>query len=325
MTTQVPDSGAPTRTEGTSVVDGRSPGVVRRIYVANLVAQIGICVTGAVVRLTSSGLGCPTWPRCSGDSITPVDGQAEAWHKYVEFGNRLLTVVLVALAVAALAAALWDASRRRTAALPARPALTWLAAVPLIGTVVQIPLGGVTVLTGLNPLAVGSHMLLSLALVAFATVLVHRSGERGDEPVVVVVRREVRVGVAALTALMGVVLLVGMIVTASGPHAGDERTHRLGLDPQTVAWIHADVVVLCIGLLAGLLVALRASSAPARTTRAATHLLMAFLAQGLVGYVQFFTAEPWMLVAVHVLLAAVIWWATVSLLLTTRTRGPVPV
>jgi cytochrome c oxidase assembly protein subunit 15 len=321
VTTQVPDSGAPTRTEGTPVADGRSPGVVRKIYVANLVAQIGICLTGAVVRLTSSGLGCPTWPRCAGDSITPVDGQAEAWHKYVEFGNRLLTVVLIALAVAALAAALWDASRRRAVGLPARPALTRLAAVPLIGTVVQIPLGGITVLTGLNPLAVGSHMLLSLALVAFATVLVHRSGEPGDQPVVVVVRREVRAGVTVLTALMGVVLVIGMVVTASGPHAGDERTHRLGLDPQTVAWIHADVVVLCIGLLAGLLVALRVSSAPERTTRAATHLLLAFLAQGLVGYVQFFTAEPWMLVAVHVLLATIIWWATVTLLLSTRTRG----
>jgi cytochrome c oxidase assembly protein subunit 15 len=321
VTTQVPDSGAPTRTEATPVADGRAPGVVRRIYVANLMAQIGICLTGAVVRLTSSGLGCPTWPRCAGDSITPVDGQAEAWHKYVEFGNRLLTVVLIALAVAALAAALWDASRRRTAGLPARPALTWLAAVPLLGTVVQIPLGGITVLTGLNPLAVGSHMLLSLALVALATVLVHRSGEPGDLPVVVVVRREIRAGVVVLTALMGVVLVIGMVVTASGPHAGDERTHRLGLDPQTVAWIHADVVVLCIGLLAGLLVALRVSSAPERTTRAATHLLLAFLAQGLVGYVQFFTAEPWILVAVHVLLAATIWWATVSLLLTTRTRG----
>jgi heme a synthase len=323
VTTQVPDSGASLRTD-TAGNDGRAPAVVRKIYVANLVAQIGICVTGAVVRLTSSGLGCPTWPRCSGDSITPVDGQAEAWHKYVEFGNRLLTVVLIVLAIAALAAAVWDARRRRSANLPARPALTWLAAVPLIGTVVQIPLGGITVLTGLNPLAVGSHMLLSLVVVAFVTVLVHRAGEQGDEPVAVVVRPEVRIGVQVLTALMGLVLLVGLVVTASGPHAGDERTHRLGLDPQTVAWIHADIVVLCIGLLIGLLVALRVSSAPERTTRAATHLLMAFLAQGLVGYVQFFTAEPWMLVTVHVLLAAVIWWATVSLLLTTRTRGVVP-
>ena len=303
--------------------DGVAPPVVRRIYVANLVAQMGIVVTGAVVRLTSSGLGCPTWPRCTGTSITPVEGQVEAWHKYVEFGNRLLTVVLVVLAVAALAAAIWDARRRRESGLPARRVLTWLAAVPLLGTVAQIPLGGITVLTVLNPIAVGSHLLLSLGLVGLVTILVTRAGEPGDEPLVVVVRPEIRTGVRALTALMAAVLVVGMLVTASGPHAGDQRTQRLGLDPQTMAWLHADIVVLCVGLLAGLLVALRATGAPERPTRAGTHLLVAFLAQGFVGYVQFFTAEPWVLVAVHVLLATIIWWAMVRLLLATRTRGVV--
>ena len=319
MTTQLPE--APEAPETPVPAEGRAPRVVRRIYAANLVAQMGIVVTGAVVRLTSSGLGCPTWPRCTGTSITPVPGQAEAWHKYVEFGNRLLTVVLMALAVASLAAALWDRTRRRDAGLPDRRALTWLAAVPLLGTVAQIPLGGITVLTGLNPVAVGSHLLLSLALVGLVTVLVARAGEPGDEPLVVVVRPEIRTGVRALTALMAVVVVVGMLVTASGPHAGDQRTQRLGLDPQTIAWLHADIVVLCIGLLAGLLVALRATAAPERATRAATHLLGAFLAQGFVGYLQFFSAEPWVLVAVHVLLATVIWWATVRLLLATRTRG----
>jgi heme a synthase len=303
------------------VRDGRAPLVVRRVYLANLAAQMLIVVTGAIVRLTSSGLGCPTWPRCTGDSITPVEGQVEQWHKYVEFGNRMLTGVLIALAVAALAAAFWDARRRRAVDLPPRPALTWLAAVPLLGTIAQIPLGGVTVLTGLNPIAVGSHLLLSLALVALVTVLVVRAGETGDEPVVVVVRREIRGAVVAFTALMALVLVAGMLVTASGPHAGDTRTRRLGLDPQSVAWLHADIVVLSVGLLVGLLVAMRATRAPERTTTAATHLLMAMLAQGLIGYVQFFTAEPWVLVAVHVALATVIWWATVRLLLATRTRG----
>jgi cytochrome c oxidase assembly protein subunit 15 len=286
---------------------------------------MAICVTGAVVRLTSSGLGCPTWPKCTGDSITPVSGQVEQWHKYVEFGNRTLTGVLMALAVAAAVAAVVDRSQRTSAGLPARPTLTWLAMVPLLGTVAQIVLGGITVLTKLNPVAVGSHMLLSLVMVGLLTLLVTRAGEYADQPVVVVVRREVRLGVVVLTWLMAAVLVVGMLVTASGPHAGDDaQTKRLGLDPQTIAWLHADVVVLSIGLLAGLLLAMRATQTPERTTRAATHLLMAFLAQGLVGYVQFFTAEPWALVAVHVLLATVIWWAAVRLLLTTRTRGVVP-
>jgi cytochrome c oxidase assembly protein subunit 15 len=305
-------------------LDGRAPLLARRVYTANLVAQMGIIVTGAVVRLTSSGLGCPTWPRCTDESLTPVANQPETWHTYVEFGNRLLTVVLMVLAVAALAVAVRDARRRRRIGRVARPALTWLAAVPLLGTVAQIPLGGITVLTNLNPLAVGSHLLLSLGLVALATVLVRRAAEHGDRPVVVVVRREVRAGIVALTALTALILVVGMVVTASGPHAGDERTHRLGLDPQSMSWLHADVVVLSIGLLGGLLVALRATAAPAATRDAASLLLAAFLAQGLVGYVQYFTALPWALVAVHVLGATIVWWAAVRLLLSTRTRGATP-
>jgi heme a synthase len=319
VTTHLPD---PLATEdAATVLDGRAPLRTRRVYVANLVVQMGIVVTGALVRLTGSGLGCPDWPTCAEGSVTPVANQAEQWHKLIEFGNRTLTGVLMVLAVVALLLAVLDARRRRRVGLPARPALTWLAAVPLLGTVAQIPLGGVTVLTRLNPVAVGSHLLLSLVIVALVTVLVVRAGEPGDQPVTVVVRREVRIGTQLLTALMGVVLVVGMLVTASGPHAGDERTTRLGLDPRMISWLHADLVVLCIGLLLGLLIALRATAAPERTTRAATHLLVAFLAQGLVGYVQYFTGEPWVLVAFHVLLATVIWWATVRLLLSTRTRG----
>lgn len=321
MTTHLPD---PATTDPALVLDGRAPVLARRVYAANLVAQMAIVVTGALVRLTGSGLGCPDWPTCADGSITPTANQAETWHKLVEFGNRTLTGVLLVLAVAAVVLAVLDARRRRREALAARPALTWLAAVPLIGTFLQIPLGGVTVLTKLNPIMVGSHLLLSLAIVALTTVLVARAGEPGDEPVTVVVRREVRIGTQALTGLMGVVLVVGMLVTASGPHAGDERTTRLGLDPRMISWLHADLVVLCIGLLIGLLIALRATGAPERTTRAATHLLMAFFAQGLVGYVQYFTGEPWVLVALHVLLATVIWWATIRLLLSTRTRGVLP-
>jgi cytochrome c oxidase assembly protein subunit 15 len=141
---------------------------------------------------------------------------------------------------------------------------------------------------------------------------------------VVVVRPEIRAGIALLTLLTGAVLVVGMVVTASGPHAGDERTHRLGLDPQSVSWLHADTVVLSVGLLVGLLVALRATEAPAATRDAASLLLVAFLGQGLVGYVQYATALPWALVAVHVLGATIVWWAAVRLLLTTRTRGATP-
>ncbi len=321
MTTQLPTPAA----TFALVPDGRSPRPVRGIYVANLLAQMAIVVTGAVVRLTGSGLGCPTWPRCTESSFVPVEGQAEEWHTYVEFGNRSLTFVLGLLAVAALAAAWWDARRRRSAGLVARPVLTWLAAVPLLGTVAQAVLGGVTVLTGLNPLSVSAHLLLSLAIVALLTTLVWRSGELGDEPRTVVVRREIRAGVLALAAVMAGVVVVGTLVTASGPHAGDERTPRLGLDPQTVSWLHADLVLLAIGLLLGLQVALRATAAPDRVRQLAVVALLVFLAQGALGYVQYFTGLPWAVVAVHVLGAVVVWWCTVRLVLSTRTRGVGPV
>ena len=191
VTTQLPD---PATTEPATVADGRAPRLARRAYVANLVAQMAIIVTGALVRLTGSGLGCPDWPTCAQGSLTPTENQAETWHKLVEFGNRTLTGVLLVLAVAALVVAYLDVVRRRREGLVARPALTWLAAVPMIGTLLQIPLGGVTVLTKLNPVMVGSHLLLSLAIVALTTVLVARAGEPGDQPVTVVVRREVRIG-----------------------------------------------------------------------------------------------------------------------------------
>ncbi len=304
---------------------GPSPSWVRRVYGANLLAQSAIVVTGAVVRLTGSGLGCPTWPRCTESSFVPVPAQDEGFHKWIEFGNRTLTFVLGLLALLALLAAWRDARRRRSAGLAPRRGLTVLATVPFLGTVAQAVLGGVTVLTGLHPLIVAAHFLVSLAIVALVTVLLWRSGEPGDQPVVAVVRREIRWGVRVLVAVMAVVVMIGTLVTASGPHAGDADVARLGLDPQTVSWLHADLVLLAIGLLVGLLIALRATAAPPRTVRAATVALVLFLSQGLIGYVQYFTSLPWALVALHVLGAVVVWWATVRLLLATRTRGvPVP-
>jgi cytochrome c oxidase assembly protein subunit 15 len=304
-----------------AVVDGRSPRWVRRVYGANLVAQGAIIVTGAVVRLTGSGLGCPTWPRCTESSFVPVAAQDEGFHKWIEFGNRTLTFVLGLLALLALVAAWRDARRRRVAGLPRRRTLTALAAVPFLGTVAQAVLGGITVLTGLHPLIVAAHFLLSLVIIAFVTVLLWRAGEPGDQPVVVVVRREIRWGVRVLVAVMAAVIVVGTLVTASGPHAGDADVARLGLDPQTVSWLHADLVLLGIGLLVGLLISLRATRAPRRPVVAAQVALAVFLAQGLIGYVQYFTSLPWVLVAFHVLGAVLVWWTTLRLLLATRTRG----
>lgn len=304
---------------------GRSPVWVRRIYIANLVTQSGIILTGAIVRITGSGLGCPTWPECTEGSLIPTATQMESWHKYVEFGNRLLTFVLAAAAIAAIGAALVDRRRRRRSGLPARPVLTALAVIPLLGTIVQAVLGGITVLTGLHPLTVAAHFLVSIGLVAACVALVVRSGEEGDRPV----RWLVPVPIAYLTwALVAATLLVvvlGVVTTGSGPHSGDADVQaRFGFDLRTVAWLHADSVLLFLGLTIGLLVAARVCHAPAALTRRTLVLLAIALTQGIVGYTQYFTGLPELLVAIHVLGAIGVWLAVLFLPPTLRSRGGVP-
>ncbi len=307
----------------TTVTDGRASRVARGIFVANLIAQMGIVVTGAIVRVTSSGLGCPTWPRCTAGSFVPVDGQAEQWHKYVEFGNRSLTFILGVLAIASVVAAFVDRRRRALSGQPRRPRIFWLALVPILGTVAQAVLGGITVLTGLNPFVVAAHFLLSLVLIALLTNLVVASREQADSPLTLRVNTYIRKGMWLLCLLMASVLVLGTLVTASGPHAGDAHVARTGWDPQLVSWIHADLVLLCIGLVTGLLVALRATNAPSDILSAGVLALVLFLSQGLIGYVQYFTGLPWLVVVLHVLGSVTVWWATVRFLLRSRIRGDV--
>ncbi|MBU6243683.1 MAG: COX15/CtaA family protein [Actinomycetales bacterium] len=295
---------------------------VRVVYLANLVAQMGIIVTGAVVRLTGSGLGCPTWPECVEGSYVPTARQEEAWHKYVEFGNRMLTFVLVVLAIAAVVAAIWDQRRRVRAGLPARPVLLALAFVPIVGTFAQAILGGITVLTGLHPLTVSAHFLVSMGIVAGCVALVTRSRDSGDRPIVLLVRGEVRILTWALVCVAAVVVILGVLVTGSGPHSGDAQAeHRFGFDPRTVAWLHADVVLFFLGLLVALLLALRLTDAPRRAQRAALVVLVVALAQGSVGYLQYFTGLPILLVGLHVLGAVCLWVAVLLVLPTQRDRG----
>lgn len=303
----------------------RAPRWLRGIFIANLVAQIGIVVTGGIVRLTGSGLGCPTWPECVEGSYIPTSRQAESWHKYVEFGNRLLTFVLAALAIAAIVGAWAWWRRQRRAGSDARGPVLALAAIPLVGTVVQAVLGGITVLTGLNPWAVSAHFLVSIAIIAGCVVLVVRSGEPGDQPVTRLVRPEVRLLGWALVWVTAVVVVLGVVVTGSGPHSGDADTEaRFGVDPRTVAWLHADSVLLFLGLTVGMLVALRVTHAPARATRLTLILLGVALVQGFIGYAQYFSGLPWALVAVHMLGACLVWAAAVFVVLSLRARGPLP-
>ena len=315
---------SPSSAGGLRASSGRSPRWVRGVYIANLVAQSGIILTGAVVRITGSGLGCPTWPQCTQGSYVPTERQAESWHKYIEFGNRLLTFVLAIAAIAAIIAALVDRHRRRQQGLPPRGVLTALALVPMAGTVLQAALGGVTVLTGLHPTTVAAHFLVSIVLVAACVALVVRSGESGDQPLTWLVSTPIRLLAWGLVAATLVVVILGVITTGSGPHGGDADIEvRFGFDPRTVAWLHADSVLLFLGLTVGLLVAAHVSGAPRALLRRTRVLLGIALLQGILGYSQYFSGLPELLVSIHVLGAIGVWVAVLFIPPTLRHRGEV--
>ncbi|NYH89598.1 COX15/CtaA family protein [Actinopolymorpha rutila] len=284
-------------------------GHIRGLAVASLVANLGIVVTGGAVRLTGSGLGCPTWPRCTDTSF--VAHPELGWHGAIEFGNRLLTFVL-----AIVVGLTWLAAMRY---LPRRRDLRWLSGILLLGIPAQAVVGGITVLTHLNPWVVGAHFMVSPALVAVAVVLARRTREPGG-PMAPTVPRPVRGLVYGLFATAVAVLYLGTVVTGSGPHAGDLQARRNGLDPAAVSQVHADVVLLLIGLTVGMLAAVWATGAPARARRAALALLLVEVGQGAVGFVQYFTGLPAALVGIHVggaaLTLAVATWLLVG------TRGP---
>lgn len=272
---------------------------VRPVLLANLVGEIGIVVTGGVVRLTGSGLGCPTWPECVAGSITPVPHQEEGIHKYIEFGNRMLTGVVGLLALAALYAVLTR--------LPNRRPLHWLAVGVIGGILLQAVVGGISVRLTLNPAIVASHFLISMVLVAVSTMLVRGSEDQQRGVSDLLVPRLVSRLAVVCVAVAAVVLVLGTIVTGSGPHSGDAlQPARTGFDPRSVAWLHADVVMLFVGLVVAILLAVSLTSESARAKRTWRAVLVVTLLQGAVGYVQYFTNLPEALVAVHMLGASLL-------------------
>lgn len=294
----------------------------RRTLVANLVAQTGIVLTGAIVRLTASGLGCPTWPECVEGSISPTSEQTESWHKYIEFGNRLLTFVLLIVAILTIVAIRQHNSARTKAGLAKRRSLTFLAGGSLVGIFAQAILGGITVLTGLHPLTVASHFMVSIGLITVAQVLLTKARETDDAPVVSLVPAAVALGMRVHIWLALSLVAVGTLVTGTGPHAGDTaEIVRLNIDERTISSIHADIVFLFVGLTVGLLIALVATHSNARTIRLAWIVFAICLVQGIIGYTQYFTGLPWALVAVHVLGACLLWIATVRFYLSRNSRG----
>ncbi|HEX6756580.1 MAG TPA: COX15/CtaA family protein [Mycobacteriales bacterium] len=287
--------------------------LVRWLTVASVVANSAIVVTGGAVRLTSSGLGCPTWPRCTDSSLTPTPEYAQ--HGVIEFGNRMLTVVVGVVALATLVAVLLDGRR----------SLRGLAIAAFLGIPAQAVLGGVTVLTGLNPWTVAGHFLVSMGILAVTVPLAWRAS-RPDGPPEPVVGRELRALVWLLLGVTAAVLVLGTVVTGSGPHAGDAAAARTGLDPQNVSQLHADAVMLLVGLTLATVLALRAVRAPAALRHGAALLLAAELGQGLIGFVQYFTGLPVALVGAHLAGACLVWIAALRLALATTVRtAEVPV
>lgn len=285
-----------------------SPRLVRRLALASVVANSAIVVTGGAVRLTSSGLGCPTWPRCTDSSYTPTSEYAV--HGVIEFGNRLLTFVLLAV-VLATTVAVWRAR-------PIRPGLRRLAVLVLLGIPVQAVLGGITVLTGLNPWTVMGHFLVSSVLIGLAVVL-HQRAREGDLAPRWLVPPALRQLGTGLLVLVGATLVLGTVVTGSGPHSGDIEAGRTGFDPETVSQLHADLVFLLVGVTLAFWVALRATGGPSRPMGV---LLVVELAQGLIGFVQYVTGLPVVLVALHLVGACAVTVAAVQAVLALRDRGP---
>ena len=294
----------------------------RIIAAAVILTQGGIAVTGAIVRVTASGLGCPTWPQCFPGSFVPVPhAEIAVVHQVVEFGNRMITFLVVLTAVLAVLA-VTRARRRREVLIYA-----WL--MPA-STVVQAVIGGITVLTGLLWWTVAIHLLASMTMVWLAVLLYVKIGEPDEGVSTPVVPKPLRHLTALTAVVLAAQLVSGTLVTGAGPHAGDKSVTqpvpRLQVEITTLVHLHSSLLVAYLALLVGLGFGLLAVHAPRAVTLRLNVLLGLVAAQGLVGTVQFFTGVPATLVAVHVLGAAVCTAATAALWASMRERSkPEPV
>ena len=257
-----------------------------------LVFQAGIILTGGAVRLTKSGLGCPEWPDCVEGSIAPQPSQIEGIHSWIEFGNRLLTILLVLNVAYVVIAARINKRHGK---------LAWF---QLGGLIAQIVLGGITVWTDLNPLTVAGHYLVSAILIAGIVRALHQIDE---DHTAINVKREIFLLSRVLVGLTAIVLIVGTFVTGSGPHAGDDKAPRYPFDAAKLAVLHADFVIALVVGTISLWLLLRVTKRP--VPRSYFYFVGAVLLQGLIGYVQYFTGLPEVLVALHLLGSGLVWSA----------------
>ena len=286
-----------------TVVDAR----IRSFAVASVVVQILIVATGGAVRLTGSGLGCPTWPLCTDDSLvaTPEMGV----HGAVEFGNRLLSIIVGLVAVILVVLLLRMVRTRRDLFVPAL--------LVLVGTVIQGIIGGISVRIRLDPFLVGSHFVISAALVALATVVVYRAfaGRRGDRwgaPV------WFRIMTHVTSLLVTVTVVVGVLTTGSGPHAGDSTADRNGLDPELLQHVHSwPAYTTFAASLVLLIAALRLGG---RLRRFLIVLVAIEVVQIIVGVTQSRLGLPELLVGIHMVLAVCLVSAMTAVVLSLRER-----
>ncbi len=308
-----PSGGTAARDTAESGVGGISREQYQRVVVIATILLAGIILTGAAVRLTGSGLGCEDWPTCSEDRLVPALG----FHEWIEFGNRLLSG---AVGVGVGAAVLF-AYRRR----PTRPDLIRWAWGLVAGVVAQILLGGATVLVDLHPLFVSGHYLLSIVLLWNALILLDRNRSEQGPSTPIVDGRTVLVSRIAV-AWSVVVLMIGTLVTGTGPHSGDPEVDRLPLDLASIVRLHSVAAWICIGLVVTLAFRLRSQAHSSQAHPSLSNLvslsLGALVAQGAVGYLQYFTGVPAALVELHVLGSVVVFLAILWTHLSLFTRQP---
>ncbi len=268
-----------------------------------LIFQTGIVLTGGIVRLTGSGLGCPTWPECTEDSYTPVAGQIEGFKSWIEFGNRLLTFALVLACALSILAVL--IGKRRD--------LRLLVLGQFAGIFGQAILGGITVLLDLHPATVAAHFILSIILIAGAQSLLSKAQSEYEWKKLE--KNTLHLLARSHVLLTFVVIVVGTVVTGSGPHAGDVASPRFGFEVRNVAWLHADLVIALFGISLAYLIS---STTPADAKRLLNFFFIISLLQGAIGYIQYFLGLPEVIVALHMLGSTLVWicawkvWLSVS-------------
>ena len=299
---------------------------LRGLALASVIANAVIISTGAAVRLSSSGLGCPDWPQCTQASVVAAHSAGQSTlNTWIEFGNRLLNFPLVVIAGLTFIACLRyrpDGRRRRD--------LVWLSAVLPLGVVAQAVVGGIVVLTDLNPAMVSAHFLLSAAIILTAAVVLHTWVGEGEGPARSLVRTDIRVLAGLLVGATAMMLAAGTVVTGSGPLAGTRvdshgqrsTVPRFHFALENITQLHADVGWFIGAIAVALVIGLRFSAAPRRTVRLGWLVLGWLGVQGIIGYVQYFNHLPAGLVWVHVASSVVLWILVLELYLSTRERMP---